>query len=200
MHSWRRRPAPDRRAGQLNDTTKPLSDGDIRQIAALTEALNRSGFDTLQIETGDLKLLLSKGGAAAFGAPIAAPAPAAGPASMLPASAPAEPTAAAVPRPAAPAPARKLAAPADDEGTVAIRSPIMGQFYSRPDPSAPPFVTLGSPVEPETTVALVEVMKVFNAITAGVKGEIVEICVQDAEPIELGQIVFKVRPAVGAAR
>lgn len=184
----------------MNDTTKPLSDGDIRQIAALTEALDRSGFDMLQIETGDLKLLLSKGGAAAFGAPIAARA-AAAPASMLPASVrPAEPTAAAAPRPTAPTPARKRAAPADDEGTVAIRSPIMGQFYSRPDPSAPPFVTLGSPVEPETTVALVEVMKVFNAITAGVKGEIVEICVQDAEPIELGQIVFKVRPAAGSAR
>jgi len=184
----------------VNDTTKPLSASDIRQIAALMEALDRSGFDTLQIETGDLKLSLSKGGAPAASAAVA---PAAPPAPMpAPAAAPVRQAAPPAPAAAAPAAARPTpaAAPAADDGTVSIRSPIMGQFYSRPDPAAPPFVTLGSQVEPETTVALVEVMKVFNAITAGVKGEIVEICVQDAEPIELGQILFKVRPAAGSAR
>ena len=182
----------------MNDTTKPLSASDIRQIAALMEALDRSGFDTLQIETGDLKLSLSKGGAPAASAAVA---PAAPPAPMpAPAAAPVRQAAPPAPAAAAPAAPRPAAAPAADDGTVSIRSPIMGQFYSRPDPAAPPFVTLGSQVEPETTVALVEVMKVFNAITAGVKGEIVEICVQDAEPIELGQILFKVRPAAGSAR
>jgi acetyl-CoA carboxylase biotin carboxyl carrier protein len=184
----------------VTDTTRPLSDSDIRQIAALMEALDRSGFDTLQIETGDLKLSLSKGGGTAFSATAVAPAPTAADAlASTPASAP---RSAAPPPSVVAAPAHKppkAAAPADD-GTVAIRSPIMGQFYSRPDPSAPPFVTLGSPVEPETTVALVEVMKVFNAITAGVKGEVAEICAQDAETIELGQILFKIRPAAEPAR
>lgn len=182
----------------MTDTTRPLSDSDIRQIAALMEALDRSGFDTLQIETGDLKLSLSKGGAATFGAPAAAPAPAPAPrpAAPPPVAAAAAPAA----KPAASKPAPKPAASAADDGTVAVRSPIMGQFYSRPDPSAPPFVTLGSQVGPETTVALVEVMKVFNAIAAGVTGEVVEICAQDADTIELGQVLFRIRPAAGAAR
>jgi acetyl-CoA carboxylase biotin carboxyl carrier protein len=70
----------------------------------------------------------------------------------------------------------------------------MGMFYSKPDPASPPFVSVGTEVDEGTTVGLVEVMKVFNAIPAGAKGTIVEVCVEDAETIEIGQTLFRIRP------
>jgi acetyl-CoA carboxylase biotin carboxyl carrier protein len=70
----------------------------------------------------------------------------------------------------------------------------MGMFYAQPEPGAPPFVTVGSNVREDTTVALVEVMKTFNAVTAGVRGRIVDVCVQNAELVEFGQALFRVAP------
>lgn len=70
----------------------------------------------------------------------------------------------------------------------------MGRFYAKPDPGAAPFVTIGDEVNEDTTVALIEVMKVFNAVPAGIRGVVTEICVQDTEIIEYGQVIFRVRP------
>jgi acetyl-CoA carboxylase biotin carboxyl carrier protein len=80
-------------------------------------------------------------------------------------------------------------------GTIEVPAPIMGLFYSRPDPSSPPFVSVGSEVHEGTTVGLIEVMKVFNAVQAGTMGVIAEICVEDAQTIEIGQTLFRIRPA-----
>jgi len=82
--------------------------------------------------------------------------------------------------------------PAQD-GTVAVVTPMMGRFYAKPEPGAAPFVSVGAEVSADTTVGLVEVMKVFTAVRAGVSGVITEICVQDAEFIEYGHILFRIR-------
>jgi acetyl-CoA carboxylase biotin carboxyl carrier protein len=71
---------------------------------------------------------------------------------------------------------------------------MVGTFYTTPAPGAPPFVQLGDAVNEEATVGLIEVMKVFNAVTAGVKGVIAEICVQNGQFVEYGQPLFFVKP------
>jgi acetyl-CoA carboxylase biotin carboxyl carrier protein len=146
-----------------------LSEEHVLQIGRILDALERSSFDFLQLEVGDMKITVGKGDipAAAMAAP---PSPA--PAPPAPAPQPAAPASA----PAAPAPAPTAAPQA---GTVEIMSPIMGLFYAQPEPSAPPFVTVGASVSDDTTVALVEVMKTYNAVTAGVSGRVVEVCVEN---------------------
>jgi acetyl-CoA carboxylase biotin carboxyl carrier protein len=72
----------------------------------------------------------------------------------------------------------------------------MGIFYAQPEPGKPPFVTVGALVEESTTVALVEVMKTFHAVSAGVRGTVVDVCVDDAELVELGQVLLRVEPEV----
>lgn len=88
-------------------------------------------------------------------------------------------------------------APAADEpeaDQVEIRSPMVGTFYAAPDPDSPPFVQLGSTVNPSTVVCIVEAMKVFNEIKAELSGTIQKILVKNEEPIEYGQPLFLVRP------
>jgi len=82
-----------------------------------------------------------------------------------------------------------------DEGLAAIRSPMVGTFYSSPNPDAPPFVQVGSTVDADTVICIVEAMKVFNEIKAEVCGSIERIVVADQEPIEYGQELFLVRPS-----
>ena len=80
------------------------------------------------------------------------------------------------------------------EGTVPIKAPMPGHFYVAPEPGAPPFVEVGSAVGPDTTVGLIEVMKVFSAVKAGVQGTIVERLVENGQFVEYGQPLFLVRP------
>lgn len=70
----------------------------------------------------------------------------------------------------------------------------MGRFYSRPDPNSAPYVKIGDRVSAEDTVCLIEVMKLFNAIPAGVSGTVVQVCVEDAAVVEFGQVLFYVQP------
>jgi biotin carboxyl carrier protein len=84
-------------------------------------------------------------------------------------------------------------ATAEDDGTIAIAAPLVGRFYLQPEPGAAPFVVVGSEVGEDTTVGLIELMKTFNAVRAGVTGIIVEICVQDTALVEYGQALFRVR-------
>ena len=73
-----------------------------------------------------------------------------------------------------------------------IKSPMVGTFYSAPDPDSPAYVKVGDPVGPDTTVCIVEAMKVFNEIPAEVSGKIVAVLVENGEPVEFGQPMFKV--------
>jgi acetyl-CoA carboxylase biotin carboxyl carrier protein len=71
----------------------------------------------------------------------------------------------------------------------------MGLFYAKPDPGSPPFVSVGSEVQEGTTVGLIEVMKVFNAVQAGAKGIVAEICIENGQTVEIGQTLFRIRPS-----
>ena len=74
-----------------------------------------------------------------------------------------------------------------------IKSPIIGTFYSAPAPEAPAFVSVGTPVDISSTVCIIEAMKVMNEIQAEVKGTIIEILVENGQPVEFGQPLFKVK-------
>jgi acetyl-CoA carboxylase biotin carboxyl carrier protein len=82
-----------------------------------------------------------------------------------------------------------------EEGLVPISSPMVGTFYTAPDPESPPFVTVGSSVGPDTVVCIIEAMKVFNEIKAEVTGTIERILIQNEQPVEFGQPLFLIRPA-----
>ena len=84
--------------------------------------------------------------------------------------------------------------PAREEGLLEIASPMVGTFYRAPAEGAESYVTVGTVVEPDTVVCLVEAMKVMNEVKAELSGEIVEILLQNAEPVEYGQPLFLVRP------
>ena len=150
--------------------------------------IENSNFDFLQLEFGDLKLTLSKTG---YSPPFSAPSDAEPPAASAKVEGPRDDRKA----PASPSVDR---APAVREGTVPITAPMVGTFYTSPSPGAPPFVGLGDSITQDTTVGLIEVMKVFNAVTAGVSGAIAEICVQNGAFVEYGQPLFLVAPNVGA--
>jgi acetyl-CoA carboxylase biotin carboxyl carrier protein len=93
------------------------------------------------------------------------------------------------------APAPKAPAPTDDaDGLVTIGAPMIGTFYRAEAPGAAPFVDVGARVEPDTVVCIIEVMKMMNAVPAGVAGTIVEVCAENAEPVEFEAPLFRVEP------
>jgi acetyl-CoA carboxylase biotin carboxyl carrier protein len=93
-------------------------------------------------------------------------------------------------------PASPPEAPRSDEHLVVLKSPMVGTFYGSPSPDAAAFVKVGDHVGPETTVCIIEAMKVFNEIPAETKGQIVAVLVESGAPVEYGQPLFKVDPRV----
>ncbi len=93
------------------------------------------------------------------------------------------------------APAANPPAAAETNGSVTIEAPMLGTFYRAEGPGRKPFVEVGATVEPDTTVCIIEVMKMMNSIPAGVAGTIVEVCQENAQLVEYGQPLFRVRPA-----
>jgi len=91
-----------------------------------------------------------------------------------------------------PAKAAPATQESEDEQIALIKSPIVGTFYTAPDPESSPYVKVGDHVGPETTVCIVEAMKVFNEIPAEVAGKIVAVLVENGDPVEYGQPLFKV--------
>jgi len=108
--------------------------------------------------------------------------------------APQLPTAVPTPQPAAGEPVQATAGGEPDGGMLKITSPMVGTFYRAPSEGAEPYVSVGSIVEPDTVVCIVEAMKVMNEVKAEVSGEIAEVLVQNAEPVEFGQALFLVKP------
>ena len=80
-------------------------------------------------------------------------------------------------------------------GEIEIKSPMIGTFYRAPSPEANSYVEVGTEVNPDTVVCIIEAMKVMNEIKAEVKGVITQVLVENAKPVEFGQPLFKVRPA-----
>ena len=97
------------------------------------------------------------------------------------------------------APAERAEEPAPTaataDGAVTIDAPMLGVFYRAPSPGAPPFVDVGTRIERDTIVCVIEVMKMMNSVPAGVAGTIAEIHVENAEAVEYGQPLFRVDPA-----
>ncbi|HXG50887.1 MAG TPA: acetyl-CoA carboxylase biotin carboxyl carrier protein [candidate division Zixibacteria bacterium] len=163
-----------------------LSDDDVLHILKL---IDESKFDYFQLEMGDLKITVSKGDP--IGAPAAQPAANPGPAPAPAAQPPPAPT----PAPAAaPKTEARVEVKTVPDGLVPIAAPLLGTFYVAPEPGAPPFVSVGASVTEDTTVGLIEVMKVFNSVRAGVKGIITEVVAQNGQFVEYGQTLFLVRP------
>ena len=144
-----------------------LGEEEVEQIKRLVETLNQSGFDFLEVEIGSMKVTIGKAGMPLKAAPAAAPEV----------------------RPAQQQQPKRVA-----DGTLEITAPMIGRFYSQAEPGAAPYVKVGAQVKPDTTVGLIEAMKMFNAVHAGVSGVIAEICVQDASLVEYGQVLFRVKP------
>jgi acetyl-CoA carboxylase biotin carboxyl carrier protein len=158
-----------------------LTEDDVLEILKLFE---QSKFDFLQLEQGERKITVSKGGYISARADVALAAP---PARLLPA--------AGTPAPAAAAPP---ALPAESvppgPGLLPVTAPMVGKFYAAPSPSDPPFVTPGAKVAAGATVGLIEVMKVFASIKTETAGVIERILVSNGQFVEFGQTLFWLRP------
>jgi acetyl-CoA carboxylase biotin carboxyl carrier protein len=87
------------------------------------------------------------------------------------------------------------AAPPPATGEIEVKSPMIGTFYRAPSPEAGSYVEIGTEINPESVVCIIEAMKVMNEIKAEVKGVITQVLVENAKPVEFGQPLFKVRPA-----
>ena len=79
----------------------------------------------------------------------------------------------------------------DENITEVITAPLVGTFYESPKPGEPPFINIGDVIEVGQSLCIIEAMKIFNAIESDYSGEIVEVLVQDGEPVEFGQPLFK---------
>ena len=154
---------------------------DVRKIRRLIELMNEHDLQEMDLRQGDTRIQLRRSGETLMGGVPMAAAPAPMPVAAPPASAPA-PAAAPAPTPAA-----------EDPNTAVIKSPMVGTFYSAPDPDSSPYVKVGDPIGKETTVCIVEAMKVFNEIQAEVSGTIVAVLAENGEPVEFGQPLFKVK-------
>jgi len=84
--------------------------------------------------------------------------------------------------------------PSVPDGAVAIKAPNLGIFYRAPKPGAAPYVNPGDPVEPDTEVCLIEVMKLFTPVTAGISGTVAKVCIEDGEMVDHGQTLFYIQP------
>jgi acetyl-CoA carboxylase biotin carboxyl carrier protein len=188
--------------GDVPDDLSVLSEEDVQRLLQIIEGLEHSAFDYLQLVVGGMHVVLGKGdppdhvGAPTSGQPLGVPS---GHPAPLPLPVRHVPEGTAADRAdCAPdeSPARSVpGALASDatEGTVEIRAPMMGIFYAQPQPGAPPYVEVGMEIDEDTTVGLVEVMKMFNAIPAGVAGTVVEVLGESNQLVEYGQPLFRVR-------
>jgi acetyl-CoA carboxylase biotin carboxyl carrier protein len=163
-----------------------LTEDDVIEILKLFE---QSKFDFLQLEHGERKITVSKGG---YVSSTASAAPHAGTTAAAHATAAAR-TNTAAPATVAPAAKSDLAAAAD-AGLVPVTAPMVGKFYAAASPSDPPYVLAGTAVEVGATIGLIEVMKVFASIKTETAGTIEKVLVTNGEFVEFGQPLFLLRP------
>lgn len=156
---------------------------DLEFLRGLISAVDDSGIESLEISRGGTRIRIAK---TATGA-VVAQAPAAAP--EVPAAAPA-PVAAA---PTAPAVAPEPEAPAANNW-VEVKSPMVGTFYRSPSPEAPAYVEIGSRVTKGQTLCILEAMKLMNELESDVSGIVREIAVDNGEPVEYGQVLYRLEP------
>lgn len=159
----------------------------FNELRELVDALSQTDIAELKMKSSDFELTLRKPSALQPDVVMGAPA----------VSAPVAPVAGAVVSPVA-APADESAAPAVpavDSSLVEISAPMVGTFYRAPAPDEAMFVEVGDRIQPGQTVCIIEAMKLMNELEAEVSGEIVDILVENAEPVEFGQALMRVRLA-----
>ncbi len=160
-----------------NVTQKGGNNLDIKDIKQIVDLMKRSDLTEFEIEEEGLKLRICRNGRvvaenrAPTPAPVAAPVP---------------------PPPVASAASAPAAAPAEVTGQV-IKSPMVGTFYAAASPESPPFVKSGDDVTEDSTVCIIEAMKVMNEIKAEVSGKIAEVLVKNGQSVEFGQPLFRLK-------
>ncbi len=150
----------------------PLNDDDVREILRI---IDESELDELSIETEGFSLRVRKGSG--------------------PANARSEDVLPRTPSERALASPERAVPAASNDGLETIPSPMLGTFYGAEAPGASPFVEVGAEVGPETTVCIIEVMKMMNSVPAGVSGTIAEIVPENGQLVEYGDPLFRVTPA-----
>jgi acetyl-CoA carboxylase biotin carboxyl carrier protein len=156
---------------------------DIKQIKQIIDLMKRSELTEFAVEDEGFKLKIRRGGnglpvvsqASASNHPFATPAPEQPVSLAAPVSAPA------------------ASAAKDEEGVVYIKSPMVGTFYRSASPDSKPFAEEKTKVTENSVICIIEAMKIMNEIQAEVKGTILEILVENGQPVEYGQRLFKVK-------
>ncbi|GAB4233978.1 MAG: acetyl-CoA carboxylase biotin carboxyl carrier protein [Acidobacteriota bacterium] len=145
---------------------------DWQEIKELLELVEKSQIQEVEIDRGDVKVRIRR---------------------FTAASIPAAPQTQAVTLPAPAEPAAPAAEVAEEEDLYIFRAPLVGTFYLTPKPDAEPFVKVGDFVTKNTVLCIIEAMKIFNQIESDVAGEIVAILVENGQPVEYGEPLFKIR-------
>ena len=185
----KRRPTPPRKSvnssRQRADTpgVALLGGVELSELRQLIRLVQRTGIGELEVSSGGrtVRISATPGAAGAMGVPVMTPdSRAAG-----------SPARAGEPPAAASTPSETAAKPSN---TVTITSPMVGTFYRAPAPDADPYVESGDMVDVGQTVCIIEAMKLMNEIEAEVRGRIVQILVENSQPVEFGQALFLVEP------
>jgi acetyl-CoA carboxylase biotin carboxyl carrier protein len=158
-------------------------DADVQKIKELIEIMKENDLVKIDIEHGDDRISLRRAEPprpASVGGPITTSLPGATPSLGAPEG-----------RSSSLGQAPPVKA---EEDLLEIRSPIVGTFYEGPSPDSDPYVELGSHVDPQTVVCIIEAMKVMNEIKAEISGAVVEKHVNNGQAVEYGQVLFRVRP------
>ena len=151
----------------------------IKEIKEMINLMNENGLSELEVEKDDMRIRLKKtvNGVEGFEAPVVYPVPGA----------------------AAGGSAKAQSAQQEIEDknlikTVEIKSPMVGTFYRAPNPEAAAYVEVGQVIEPGQVICIIEAMKLMNEIKSEIRGKILEILVDNAEPVEFGQSLFLIDP------
>ena len=177
---------PARRARSRRDPAeRPAASVNMDELRELIALLRENGLAELELENEGFRVRLRREGTAGGAAHYTqSPAPSVPPAKPEPAPAPSGPS----------HPGTQAAtAASQDQDLHIIPSPIVGTFYRSPSPSADAFVKIGSSVEPDTVVCIIEAMKLMNEIQAETTGQVVKIYVENGQPVEYGQPLFGIK-------
>ena len=153
---------------------------ELEFIERLIRILDESGLDHVEIEKDDARVRISRSPPAVWSAG------AAGSSGAIPLPGPGDPEADAV--------TAAEDEPGPDAGWVEIPSPMVGTFYIAPSPEAAPFVEIGTEVAAGDVLCIIEAMKLMNELEAETGGRIAEVCVRNGEPVEFGQVLFRLEP------
>jgi acetyl-CoA carboxylase biotin carboxyl carrier protein len=160
-----------------------------KDVAEITRLLEGSDFLELRLEHEGFKLTLKRAGARSAGSDDPATAAHAAAASRATAAPPAAVPASWTGPESAVSP---CAAATADPSLIDVTAPLLGIFYRAPRPGAPPYVEVGSVLEADTVIGIIEVMKLMNSVRAEVRGTVVEILVADGSAVEQGQVLLRV--------